>query len=126
MFSFFKSDNKVSEDSRILTVTDSVWKQEVLESPVPVLVDFWAPWCAPCRRIAPVVEDIAREYEGLLKVVKLNTDENFETASRYGIMSIPTLAIFKGGTLVDTMVGALPKTQIVKKITPHIVTDPAS
>ncbi len=120
MFSLFRSSKKDGKESNLVSVTDSSWKQEVLESPVPVLVDFWAPWCAPCRRIAPVVEDIARKHKGLLKVVKLNTDENFETSSRYGIMSIPTLALFKDGEIVDTMVGALPKSRIEAKIKSHI------
>ncbi|MEW6703197.1 MAG: thioredoxin, partial [Bacteroidota bacterium] len=77
--------------------TDFNFTQEVLQSDTPVLVDFWAPWCAPCRMVAPVVEEIANEMVGKLKVVKVNTDENFEVASRYGIMSIPTLGIFKNG-----------------------------
>jgi thioredoxin 1 len=83
--------------SSVANVTESTFKQEVLESEVPVLVDFWAPWCGPCRMVAPVVDEIATEYIGQVKVVKLNTDENPTVASHYGIRSIPTLLVFKGG-----------------------------
>ena len=93
-------------------VNDSTFKQEVLESEVLVLVDFWAPWCGPCRMVAPVVEEIALQYEGKVKVVKVNTDENPNVASQYGIRSIPTLMIFKGGQRVDMVVGAVPKTTL--------------
>ncbi len=98
--------------SSALSVTDATFKDEVLDSEVPVLVDFWAPWCGPCRMVAPVVEEIATEYEGKVKVVKVNTDENSAVASQYGIRSIPTLMIFKGGQKVDLLVGAVPKTKI--------------
>lgn len=93
-------------------VTDSNFKQEVLESDVPVLVDFWAPWCGPCRMVAPVVDEIAEQYDSQIKVVKVNTDENPSVASQYGIRSIPTLMIFKGGQRVDMVVGAVPKTTL--------------
>ena len=101
-------------------VTDSNFKQEVLESKIPVLVDFWAPWCGPCRMVAPVVEDISKQYEGQVKVVKLNTDENPNIASQYGIRSIPTLMIFKGGERVDMVVGAVPKTTLANTLEKYI------
>jgi thioredoxin 1 len=94
-------------------VTDKSFEQEVLKSDVLVLVDFWAPWCGPCRLVAPVVEEIAEQYEGQIKVVKLNTDDNPQVASQYGIRSIPTLMIFKDGQKVDMVVGAVPKTTLV-------------
>jgi len=101
---------------------DFNFEQEVLKSDTPVLVDFWAPWCGPCRMIAPVVEQIANEYEGKLKVVKLNTDENQNTAMMYGIRSIPTLGIFKDGQVVDAVIGAVPKQHIEEKIKPYLIT----
>lgn len=101
-------------------VTDKSFKQEVLESDVPVLVDFWAPWCGPCRMVAPVVDEIAEQYSGQVKVVKLNTDENPSVASQYGIRSIPTLMIFKGGQRVDMVVGAVPKTTLANTLEKHI------
>jgi thioredoxin 1 len=101
-------------------VTDSSFKQDVLESEIPVLVDFWAPWCGPCRMVAPVVEEIANQYEGQIKVVKVNTDENPNVASQYGIRSIPTLMIFKGGQRVDMVVGAVPKTTLANTLEKHL------
>jgi thioredoxin 1 len=101
-------------------VTDSTFDQEVLESEVPVLVDFWAPWCGPCRMVAPVVEEIAAQYEGKIKVVKVNTDDNPSVASKYGIRSIPTLMIFKGGQRVDMVVGAVPKTTLSNTLEKHL------
>ena len=103
-----------------IKVNDENFKQEVLESKVPALVDFWADWCMPCHMVAPVVEEIAREYQGKLKVCKLNVDEARNTASNYGIMSIPTLAIFKNGKVADKIVGALPKTELEKAIKPYL------
>ena len=93
-------------------VTDTSFNQEVIESDIPVLVDFWAPWCGPCRMVSPVVDEISEEYDGQVKVVKVNTDENPSVASQYGIRSIPTLMIFKGGQRVDMVVGAVPKTTL--------------
>ena len=101
-------------------VTDSSFKTDVLESEVPVLVDFWAPWCGPCRMVAPVIDEIAEQYAGQIKVVKLNTDENPNTASQYGIRSIPTLMIFKGGQRVDMVVGAVPKTTLASTLEKYL------
>lgn len=101
-------------------VNDANFKEEVLESDLLVLVDFWAEWCMPCQMVAPAVEEIAREYEGKLKVSKLNVDEAPKTSSEYGVMSIPTLAIFKGGEIVDKIIGAVPKEAIEEKIKPYI------
>jgi thioredoxin 1 len=106
--------------SAALAVTDASFKQEVLESDVPVLVDFWAPWCGPCRMVAPVVEEIAQQYDGQIKVVKVNTDENPSVATQYGIRSIPTLMIFKGGERVDMVVGAVPKTTLSNTLEKHL------
>ncbi len=102
--------------SQPITLTDQNFKQEVLESSKPVLVDFWAPWCAPCRIVAPVVEEIANENGDEIKVGKLNTDENQQTAMEYKIMGIPTLGIFVNGQMVDQIVGAAPKANIVEKL----------
>jgi len=101
---------------KALEVTDATFEQEVLKSETPVLVDFWATWCAPCRIVSPVVEEIAGEYEGRLKVVKVEVDSNPSSASKYGIRSIPSLAIFKGGQVVDMIVGARPKSDITQKL----------
>ncbi len=99
-----------------IEVTDATFEQEVLNASVPVLVDFWAIWCAPCRLIAPVVEELANEYEGKLKVAKLDVDHNPNTAVKYGIRSIPTLLIFKNGQVVDQIVGAVPKQYLVDRL----------
>jgi thioredoxin 1 len=101
-------------------VTDSTFKQEVIDSDILVLVDFWAPWCGPCRMVAPVVDEIAQQYEGQVKVVKVNTDENPQVASQYGIRSIPTLMIFKEGVRVDMVVGAVPKTTLANTLEKYI------
>ncbi|WP_277872038.1 MULTISPECIES: thioredoxin [Nostocaceae] len=101
-------------------VTDSSFDQEVINSDVPVLVDFWAPWCGPCRMVAPVVDEIASQYEGQLKVVKVNTDENPQVAGKYGIRSIPTLMIFKDGQKVDMVVGAVPKTTLATTLEKYL------
>jgi thioredoxin 1 len=104
----------------VLRVDDSNFEQEVLGSDIPVLVDFWADWCMPCKMVEPVVEEIAAQYEGKLKVCKLNVDEARNTAGEYQVMSIPTLAVFKNGELVDKAVGALPRDAIINKFKPYI------
>jgi thioredoxin 1 len=100
----------------VASVNSATWEEEVLKSPGLVMVDFWAAWCGPCRIVAPTVEELAKEYAGRLKVVKLNTDENPDVASRYKIMGIPTLMFFKNGEKVDQVVGAVPKEQLKSKI----------
>lgn len=104
----------------VAEVTDSIFQQEVLNNEHPVLVDFWAPWCGPCRMVTPVVEEIAQEYNGKVKVVKINTDENPGVASEYGIRSIPTLMVFKGGERVDMVVGAVPKTTLAQTLEKYL------
>ena len=103
-----------------VNINDGNFKQEVLEESLPVLVDFWAEWCMPCQMVAPTVKRIAKEYEGRLKVCKLNVDEASKTASAYGIMSIPTLAIFKNGEVVDKIIGVTSQSELAKAIKPHI------
>ncbi|HEY3304389.1 MAG TPA: thioredoxin [Candidatus Binatia bacterium] len=101
---------------KITEVSDANFEAEVLRSNLPVLVDFWAPWCGPCKAIAPIVEELAAEYDGKLKVAKLNVDNNPGTASRYGVRGIPTLLILKGGTVKDQVVGAVAKAKLVQAI----------
>ena len=103
-------------------VTDEDFQSEVLDSEKPVLVDFWADWCGPCRMIAPSVSAIADEYEDVLKVAKLDVDENPAVPGRYGIVGIPTLMLFKGGQVVERITGAVPKNRIVAQILPHLET----
>ncbi len=103
-----------------VAVTGANFETEVLQSKVPVLVDFWAAWCGPCRAIAPAVEEIAKDYEGRLKVAKVDVDENMEISARYGVQSIPTLMLFKDGDAVERLIGAYPKPAILAKIQRHI------
>jgi thioredoxin 1 len=102
--------------SNEIEITDANFTAEVELSDTPVLVDFWAPWCGPCKMVAPIVEEIASEYQGKLKVGKLNTDENQQVPTKFGIMSIPTLMIFKNGQVVERIVGAQPKDTLTSKI----------
>jgi len=106
--------------SGALSVSEKNFDSEVLQSELPVLVDFWAEWCGPCRMVAPAVEAIANEHSGRLKVVKLNVDEAPSVAAKYQIMSIPTLMLFKGGQIVERIVGAQPKQKILEQILQHI------
>jgi thioredoxin 1 len=102
-------------------VTDDTFQQEVLDSERPVLVDFWAPWCGPCRMVAPIVEELADEYDGKVSFYKLNTDENPKVASQFGIRSIPTLLVFKGGQAVGQIVGFRPKGDLKKRLDEALV-----
>jgi thioredoxin 1 len=100
----------------VVQLTNENFEQEVSQFPGTVMVDFWAPWCGPCRMVAPIVEELAKEYQGKAKVAKLNTDEAPDIAGRYGIRSIPTMMFFKNGEVVQQMVGAYPKGKIVEKL----------
>ena len=104
----------------IKRVTDDSFEREVLASPLPVLVDYWAEWCGPCKMIAPILDEVAKEYSGRLKVAKLNIDENQATPPKYGIRGIPTLMLFKNGSVEATKVGALSKSQLTAFIDSHI------
>lgn len=103
-----------------VAVTEGNFNAEVIQSQVPVLVDFWAAWCGPCRAVAPIVEELATEHAGRLKVVKVDVDDNPDVSGRYGVMSIPTLILFKGGEAVERLVGAFPKAAILSKIQRHL------
>lgn len=102
--------------SKPLNITDDTFEQEVLQSDTPVIVDFWATWCGPCKMIAPILEEIASEYSDKVKVVKLDVDANNKTAGKYNIMSIPSLLFFKSGEMVDQVVGAIPKAQLTARL----------
>ena len=102
--------------ANVTHVTDANFEQEVLKSPTPVLIDFWAPWCGPCRAIAPVVDEVANDYAGRLKVVKINVDDNPMTPGRYGVRGIPNLPIIKGGEVKEQIIGAVPKANLVRAV----------
>jgi thioredoxin 1 len=101
-------------------VTDATFEQDVLESDELVLVDFWAEWCGPCKMIAPIVEELADEYDGTLRVGKLDADQNINTMMAYGVMGIPTLILFKGGEAIERITGYMPKEKLVAKLQPHL------
>lgn len=107
--------------SKVREITDTSFDSDVLKSDSPTLIDFWAPWCGPCRMVAPIVEELSEEYSGKVNFVKMNTDENPQVPSKYGIRSIPSLLIFKGGELTGTIVGYRPKGEIKKRLEEAIV-----
>lgn len=106
--------------SAVVEVSDANFQSEVLESSVPVLIDFWAPWCGPCKAISPVIEELAADYDGKLKVVKMNVDDNPQTPGSFGVRSIPNLLVIKGGQVAEQIVGAVPKAQLQKAIDSHV------
>ncbi|MGB9594211.1 MAG: thioredoxin [Anaerolineae bacterium] len=104
----------------VIHLTDANFDQEVVQSSLPTLTDFWAAWCGPCKMIAPIVEQLAQEYEGKMKVTKLDVDQNPTVATRFGVMSIPTLILFKNGQPVERIVGYMPKEKLVERLKPHL------
>lgn len=121
-----KEESNTSDIDNVTHVTDGTFESKVLKNKLPVLVDFWAPWCGPCRMVAPVVDEIGKQYQGQIKVYKVNTDDNPTIASKYGIRSIPTLMIFKQGERVDMVVGAVPKTTLANTIEKYLDTKTGS
>ncbi|WP_390884486.1 thioredoxin [Haemophilus pittmaniae] len=115
-----RKQNKEKNMSEVLHINDAEFDAQVIKSDIPVLVDFWAPWCGPCKMIAPVLDELAPAYAGKVKIVKVNVDENQATPAQFGVRSIPTLLLFKDGQLVATQVGALPKGQLAAFINQHI------
>lgn len=110
----------MADSKNLVALADATFDSEVLKSPIPVLVDFWAPWCGPCRAIAPVVEELADSYSGRLKVGKVNVDENMRTAANFQITAIPTLLIFKGGKVVEQIIGNVGKARLQEAINRHL------
>lgn len=106
--------------SNAIDITDATFEEEVLTPTSPVIVDFWAPWCGPCRKLGPVLDEVAEELKGKIKVVKINTDENLKTAKEYSIIGLPSLLVFKNGQAVERLVGLMPKSSIISNIEKHL------
>jgi thioredoxin 1 len=106
--------------AKLIEVTQENFEEEVLKSTVPTVTDFWAEWCGPCHAVAPILEEIAAEYDGRLKIAKLNVDHDPDLAVRYGVRGIPTMIVFKDGQAVETLVGWMPKEQLIRKLEPHL------
>jgi len=115
-----KKKEEESLAEHVMSISDDTFEEDVLKSEIPVLVDFWAAWCGPCHIISPAVEDLAQTYQGEMKVMKMNVDENMKTPSKYGVLSIPTLLLFVNGKIADTIVGAYPKEKIVEVISKYL------
>jgi len=116
----WRKEKEVHLAENIKDIKDDTFEDEVIKSDIPVLLDFWAEWCGPCTMIVPALENIAQDFQGRIKVAKVNVDENMKISSRYGVMSIPTLLLFKGGEVKETLVGALPQDKIIDSISKHL------